>query len=213
MKKALCLYVCFAIAFQLGLTAFAYTYAYEDLYTLEIPDGYTEFSSGEFVAADDSSFSASFEDNSELKYCVDNLSEEKLREAAEYMASEASAAFSSFGKEGKMEVISVEKKKHSSGMDAVVTVVKTTAVTNGAEETYLQKVYEFGGAVNKYTFVFTPTDSADIDSMDSTFDSIRINEVEAPGYLETAFRYVALAVILVLLCLGILKFFKKPKRK
>ncbi len=198
---------------QFSVTSSAFTYNGGDLYTIELPDGYTEYDEGNFKVDDGSAFTIGVEDNTELKYCVSDLNEKKLRESAENMANEAVSAFALVGKEGKMEVVSVKKVKHPNGMDAAVTVFKTSAIINGEEKTHLQKVYEFGGAVNKYTFIFTPDKADDIDALDSAFDSIIINEVEAPGVVDLIIRYSVLGVIVVLLCVGIFKFLRKPKRK
>lgn len=213
MKKILSIVfsVCFAVL--LNVSAFANLYEYKDLYSVDIPENFQQTEDGKFISDDNSTFIVSYEDNAELKYCVADLSEKKLKEAAEFMASEASNAFKAIGEEGKMELVSVEKIKHPNGMYAAVAVYKTSAIMNGEEKSHLQKVYEFGGANNKYTFVYTPYDDGKIDALDETFDSIIINEAELPGVVDKLGYGVVLVVIVILLVIGILRFFRKPTPK
>ncbi len=213
MKKILSIvfFMCFAVL--LNVSAFAYLYEYEGLYTVEIPEKFKQVEDDKFISDDNSTFIISYEDNTELKYCVDDLNEKKLKEAAEFMASEASNAFQIIGEEGKMELVSVKKIKHPNGMSATVTVYKTSAIMNGEEKSHLQKVYEFGGAINKYTFVYTPYDDKNIDALDETFDSIIINETEFPSVLDKMGCATVLIVIVVLLVVGIFKFLRKPSSK
>ncbi len=213
MKKILriAFSVCFAVL--LNVSVFANLYEHKGLYSVDIPDNFQQTEDGKFISDDNSTFLISYEDNTELKYCVSDFSEKKLKETAELMASEASNAFKAIGEEGKMELVSVEKIKHSNGMSAAVTVFKTSAILDGEEKSHLQKVYEFGGAVNKYTFVYTPYDDEKIDDLDETFNSIIINESELPGVVDKIGYAVVLIVIVVLLVVAILKFLRKPTSK
>ncbi len=215
MKKILTVLLCVILTGAFCVTSFAKEYSYNDMYTIDMPESFFQVDSQKFAGEDNSDFSITVEENQDGKYSIENISEKKLREEAQLLAKEASKAFASIGKDGKMEYVFAEKVKHPNGMTAAVMVFKTS-VTEGSEEiSHYQKMYEFSGVKNKYRFVYTPYSSDDVDALDDAFNSIKINESEAKSNFDKLKDYTGLVVIVVLLSIGIFKFIrgKKPAKK
>ena len=213
MKRIISIILSVCFMCLLCVSSFAYEYKEGELFKLELPEEYTQGEEGVFTSSDNSVFSISYEDNTELGYSVKDLSEGKLREMAEYMAEQAGDVFASMGKNAGMELVSLEKIKHQNGMSAVVSVFKTTAVSDDETVVKYQKVYEFGGEKNKYTFTYTTSDENKIDDMDSAFSSIVIYDKDLSDLSDNIISCIVLVGLLVLIVFGIAKFLRKPKKK
>ncbi len=212
MKKTICLFFCVVVLFATAVNVNAVKYKYEDLYAVKLPDDFEEVYEHKYVGDDSSAFYVTIEENPNGEYCIENLSEEKLRENAEAFASKAAEGFAAVELKGKSEVVSVEKIKHPNGMTAVVTVYETSVEKDGETISNLQKAYEFSGAENKYTFTYTGDKPENVDDLDSAFDSIYIFEGEAESYFDKALMIVVFAFLVFLVLLGIFKFIRGRKK-
>lgn len=213
MKKISVLLLTVLAIAQLTLFANAYTFNGSDLYTIDIPDSFTQVSSAQFSAKDGSTLDINISSNTE-EYCIENMSNKKIRENAEKEANAAKEAFKMSDKKGEMEVVSAEKIKHPSGKTAYVTVFRTTIEEDGKPLSHLQKSYTFAGKEKIYSFIYTPANEDDINSLQETFDSIDISESEIKSTLDKVKDAGILAGFFLLILLGIIRFLRTPgKRK
>ncbi len=212
MKKILLIALAVVTLCCLCINSAAVLYEYDGLYSVDLPESFVEMEEHNFIDDNNSNFRADIEDNEELNFCIRNLSDKDIKENADLLASEAKGAFEILGKDGEMKVVSCEKIKHSNGRWAVVTVFKTTVKENNKTASHLQKMYEFDGIKNKYTFIYTADKDEEIDSLDSSFDSIVIYESEAESIADKVIDRLALVGLCILLLIGIIRFIK-GKRK
>lgn len=212
MKKISVLLLAVLVIAQFTLFAGAYTYNGNDLYTIDIPDEFTQVGEAQFIADDNSTFSVSTSPN-EDEFCVENLSDEEIQKTAEEEAHNAKEAFSMIGKEGGMKVVSAKKIKHSSGKTAAVMVYETYMEKENETAKHLQKVYTFSCVDNIYSFVYTPHEDKDIDAFDSSFDSIKINETEIKSTFDKLQDFGLIFAFILLILLGIVRFLRTPEKR
>ncbi len=216
MKKLFSAVMCAVLIFMMCVPAFAFEYDGGGLYKIELPNDFTELEEGKFSGKsntkfENATFSVSYSDNTTEKFSVEESTEDELREIAEFMAQNGTNAFELANKKGSMEVVSCQKKEHPNGKSAAVIVFKTTMEGEAGEVSHLQKLYFFSGSEKTYSFSYTSAKDEDIDALDVSFDSIIITEGEPKTVKDKVIEYVILAVILLLLVLGIIRFFRRKK--
>ncbi len=211
MKRILTALLCLTVAFVLCVNAYAVERKYENMYSIDLPEEYYEIEEHKFIGDDDSTFSVTIDENTDGEYSVENLSRKELEENAKTLAESAKEAFESINEDGGMELVSVEKIKHPNGKTAAVTVYKTYMTDGKKNVSHLQKIYEFAGVNNKYTFIYTAEKDEDIDSLDDAFNSINIFEAEAESTFDKIVNTAALAGLVCLFLLGIFRFIRGRK--
>ncbi len=212
MKKLTLISIVICLFISLSITAFAYSYSVENSYSIEMPDDFSQVGEGRFISKDNSSFGITVREKKDKNYCIENMSDKKLLEQAKKEAESGKDGFASLGKKGGIEVVSCQKVKHPNGKTASVTVYKTFMEKDGKEVSHLQKLYLFSCIENDYTFVYTPYDDKNIDSLDSSFDSIVIEEADAKSTVDKLLEMIPLGIIILLFLLGIFKFIRGRKK-
>ncbi len=211
MKKILSPLICLIAVFALCVNVYAVERKYENMYSVDLPEEYYEVEEHKFVGDDGDTFSVTIEENTDGEYSIENLSQKELEKSAKALAESAKEAFESIGEDGGTELVSVEKSKHPNGKTAAVTVYKTYMTDGKKTVSHLQKMYEFAGVNNKYTFIYTAENDEDIDSLDDAFNSIKIFEAEAESTLDKIVSTAALAGLVCLFLLGIFRFIRGRK--
>ena len=212
MKKLPVFIIGFVLCLQCAVCAGAQVFEAE-LYSVNLPDGFYQAKEGGYISDNGSTFAVTLSDNSEVKLCFADMNEKKIDEYTSMIAEASTDAFASVGMEGEIAIVSSEKVKHQNGKTAIVTVVKTSAVMNGKKVESFQKMYEFTGENNKFTFAYTPGEESSIDDLDEAFNSIEIKEAEIDSMSDKAVSALMYIAILLLIIVGIAKFFIKPKPK
>ncbi len=208
MKKILSMFLILALSCSLCISTGAVFFDGVE-YTMDIPEEYQQVSLDTFEADDGSNFTISYEDNTEIGFCVKDMSKKDVQEYAELIVQEGTGAISILSADCKIELVSAEKIEHSSGKSALVIVLKTTMIKDGKTLIHYQKMYQFAGQKQKYTFIFTPKNEKDIDSLDKTFDSLKIVEPEATGKTGLLEEGLLLGVLVLFIILGIVRFIRK----
>ena len=113
----------------------------------------------------------------------------------------------------KSEFIACEKVKTNDGTTALMSIIKTTLKKGNRAETYYQKVYEFGGVNNKYTFAFSTTDEKRLNDLDDSLNSIVLNEASFRSTGENIAIYLFIALIVLLCVAGIVRFIRTPEKR
>lgn len=214
MKRVLCIFICIFMILQSGITVSAsYIYENEDKnFSVELPDDFEEVEDMKFIGDDDSNFGVAVREYTEddEDYCIDGMTEEELKERFQLLQDVSSVGMAAAQMNGSIELISVSKIEHKSGHNAVVLEFKTTAETDEGTRVRYQKVCEFTCEENIYTFTFTSREGGSTGDLDESFDSIRINEGEKLGLLNTFIKKGIPAVIVFgILILGIIRFSRK----
>ncbi|MBO5461783.1 MAG: hypothetical protein J6A49_00575 [Clostridia bacterium] len=214
MKKTVIIMLTLVFIFQSIPFVSAYTFNENPFYSIDMPEEFEAVGEDKFIADNDSNLSVSIVDNTEEKFCVADLNDSELKEYAETIASEGEEAFKSLDMDAEMTVVSYEKIKHPSGKTAVIIVFKTVATQNNKQRIRFQKLYEFTGVNNKFTFTYTATEKSQINDLDAAFDSIVINEEQIQGVGDKMTTAALFGGVVLLLLIGIIRFIRTPlKRK
>ncbi len=219
MKKALSTVLCLFLIFLFSVCAFAEEFNGADLFTVDIPEEYEQTGAAMcdyyFVNPEGDNFSVSYSEYSEEEtdFIVENMSKKDIEEYNAYLTDGAEKAMAGYCDEFKTEILYCEKEKQENGMTALVTVFKTSATIGEKTQTNYQKMYEFSGITNKYTFTFTTSDEGKKDSFDTVFSTITINEAQARSYKDNILSYAMGAAMIGLILFGIIKFLRPKKRK
>ncbi len=211
MKRVLPFFMCILITLCCYVNAEAVSYVYDGYYSVDVPENFGAVSENNFISEDGASFVASYEENAEKKSYAD-MSKKDVLQYGEALVSKSTEAFAAFGKEGKMELVSAEKVKHSNGYTAIVIVMKTSMTDGDKTVSNLQKMYEFSCTENMYRFIYTPDKDEDIDKLDETFASIEIYEAEIKGVVDKIIDAALLFAIFLLIFAGIFKFIRGKKK-
>lgn len=176
---------------------------------MDIPEGYQQISLDTFEDEDGSTFEISYEDNTEYKFSVKDMTKKDVQEYAALVEQEATGAIAVIGRKGEFELVSAEKVEHPSGKTALVIVFKITVEEDGKSLVVYKKMYQFAGQKQKYTFVFTPKSEKDINKLDKTFDSLKIVEPEQTGKIGILEDVLLISVLIIIILLGIVRFIRK----
>lgn len=216
MKKILNVCLCSALTVILSVSAYAYEFSGDSLFTVEIPENYEQSEKSDngysFSAEDGSTFTVLYTDNTveDEVFCVSDMTKKEIKNYSEMLASSAKEVISEYYDSVGIEIIDADKEKLNKDAEAVVIQIKTTVAKDGKSETYYQKMAELGGINNKYTFTYT-TSADNINSdFDSVFSTIVINEAQVRSTKEQIAVYAAAAAIAALIVVGIVKFIKTP---
>ncbi len=211
MKKILSFFICAVLISCVVVPAKAVEYSYDGLYSIDLPEEYTEIEAHKFTGQDDSAFSVTVDENDEKKSYAD-MSEKEVLEYGKALEEDGTQAFKLLEKDGKMELVSAEKVKHPDGKTAIVTVIRTSVTENGKTASHLQKMYEFSCNENVYRFIYTADKDEDVDNLNDAFNSIKIEEAEIKSTTDKIVDILALCGLLLLLFIGIFKFIRGRKR-
>ena len=216
MKK-LCYLISLVVIFSVtSISASAYNFDGNSLFTVDIPEGFTQTDYTEtsytFSNTNGDSFNISFTAN-EKDFCVKDMNKKDIAAYKEKYYQDVTTAMEAYKLDIKSEVVSCEKLKVADGTTALVSVLKSTISNENRAETYFQKVYEFGGVNNKYTFSFSTPEEKRLDSLDDTFSSIVLNEVSFRSKGETIAIYSLAIVIALLFVAGIIRFLRTPEKR
>ena len=216
MKK-LCYLICLLVILSItGVSAYAYNFNGNSLFNVDIPEGFTQADYTEtsyvFTNSEGDSFNISFSAN-EDEFFVKDMSEKDIAAYKDDYSQDVATAMEAYELDIKSEFISCEKLKVADGTTALVSVIKTTIASDNRSETYYQKVYEFGGVNNSYTFSFSTTDEKRLNSLDNTFSSIVLNEASFRSTGEAIAVYSTAAIIALLFIAGIIRFVRTPEKR
>lgn len=212
MKKFFALFfilVLFVTAVPCGA---AYKFSAER-YSIDLPDDFDFAAEDRFIGDNGDTLTVTIEKNTE-KFCIADLSEEDMKKYAENLAEEGTQGFTSIGMEGKVEVVSYRKIENVNGKTVLETVLKTSAKTEDGEAIHLQKLCEFAGVKNKYTFIYTANEEKDIDAFDESFKTIVIEEEQIESKKDKLVTIGMCAGVVLLILVGVVKFvIRTPYRK
>lgn len=216
MKKLCCLISLLVIFSVTSVSANAYNFNGSSLFNVDIPEDFTQTDYTEtsyvFTNNEGDSFNISFSAN-EDEFCVKDMSEKDIAEYKEEYSQDVVTAMEAFEIDIESDFISCKKLKVADGTTALVSVIKTTIASENRAETYYQKVYEFGGVNNKYTFSYSTTEEKRLDSLDNTFSSIVLNEASFRSTGEAIAVYSIAAIIAILFIAGIIRFVRTPEKR
>ncbi len=212
MRKFLCVLLGLAMAFQLACFCSAESFSYGNIYTIDIPEGFEETDEQTLKNENGAMLVISQQKNTD-GFSVSELSKKDQKEAAEFMSQELSSTLKGFGENVETEVISVDVINHRDDKKTFTFQCKTTSENADVQRVCYHKAYIFSCEENIYSFVYTSSGESDKDLMDEAFETIRINEEEKSIVGDKLTELAALLVMLLLLCVGIGKFFVKPKGK
>lgn len=208
MRKFLIVLLSVVMILQCSIMAGAVVHSDDPRYTVDLPEGFSEVEDNKFIWSDKSNFSVSFEDNTEEKFCVEDMNEKEVKSFVEEMT----GALSGVVADVEIKVVSAEKIKHNNGKNALVIVLEQTYTNNKDKSATYQKLYMFSGEENIVTFAYTAKNKAQLDSFESAFASIVINESEIESNTDKL-TSVALGVALVVVgIVGVAVFVKRRSR-
>lgn len=216
MKKILNICLCMALTAVFSVSAYAYEFSGDSLFSVDIPESYEQTGNSEgnytFSADDGSSFTVLCTDNTaeDEVFCVSDMTKKEIKNYSEMISSSAEEVIAEYCDSVDVEIVSADKEKINGDNDAVVIRIKTTVTKDGKTETYYQKMAEFGGINNKFTFTYTTGDESRKTDFDTVFSSIAINEAQVRSTKEQIAVYAVAAVIASLIVVGIVKFIKTP---
>ena len=216
MKKLCCFITIFIFSATLCLPAFAYNFDGSSLFSIDVPENFveTEYSDSSYLFENNEgdTLNISFSENAD-EFCVKNMREKELNEYKNAFAEDVKAVTEAYEIEINSEFLSCEKVKTNDGTTALMSVIKTTLKKDDRAETYYQKVYEFGGVKNKYTFSYSTTDEKKLNALDDSLNSIVLNEASFRSTGESIAIY-SFVVLIVLLCVaGIVRFIRTPEKR
>ncbi len=219
MKKAASLILAIFIFCSLALTVNAEVFNGDDLFTVDLPEGFeqsaTSTSDFYFTNEKDDTFTISYSDNTQKGgiFSPADMSKKEIEEYTSSLSEEAETVMKDYSDSFELRFLAGEKVKHKNGKTALVCKTKTTITKNKKTAVYYQTMYEFGGKDYKYTFTYTTSDKGEKDSFDSVFESINISEKETETNLDRI-KGLALALGVVLLILiGIVRFIRTPEKR
>ena len=210
MKKIIVLMFAMLFVLQIMPFASAYTYDTNPLYVIEMPEEFKCVKEDCFVSTgeDDKTFSVTMTPNNEEKFCIADMNDKQVQEYAQNIATQGGEAYKSLGMDGSMEVVSAEKIKHPSGKTALVIVFKTVVKTEGKDKVKYQKICEFSGVDNKFTFTYTSKKSQ-IKDMDESFLSIAVNEPQIESRMDKLISAALFGGLILVVLFGIFKFIRR----
>lgn len=212
MKKYLIVLLSLIIVLQSVILADAAVYNKDSRYTIDLPDKFQSAGDNKFSADDKSNFYISFDDNSEEKFCVADMSDKDIREYTAKLVAEGEAAFANLGMDAEMKIVSAEKIKHPNGMYAFFMILETACTDAGKTKTNYQKIYAFSGVENIITFTYTADKKEQLNDADTAFDSIVINEGQAESRFDKIKTAVFYVVIILVILLAVILFVKKRSK-
>ncbi len=210
MKKIFVLVFGLLFILQTMPFANAYTYDTNPLYTIEMPEEFSCVKEDCFVSTgeEDKTFSVAMTPNVEEKFCIADMNDKEVQEYAQTVATQGTKAYKSLGVVGSMDVVSAEKIKHPNGKTALVIVFKTVVKSDGKTKEKYQKICEFSGVDNKFTFTYTSKKNQ-IKDMDESFLSIVVNETQIESKADKLTSAVLFGGVILVVLLGILRFIKR----
>ena len=216
MKKLSYLFTVFILLTTLCAPVSAYNFNGDSLFNIDIPETFTQTdyteSSFSFQNSEGDTFNVSFKANDD-KFCATGMNEKDFNSYKQDYAKDVEEAMKAFELEIVSEFISCENVKTDDGATALVSVIKTTLKKDERAETYYQKVYEFGGVNNRYTFSLSTTDEKRLDSFDDSFSSIVLNEATLRSTGENIAVYAFASLIVILIIAGIVRFIRTPEKR
>lgn len=216
MKKLCCIITVFIFSAILCLPASAYNFDGGSLFSIDVPENFveTEYSDSSYLFEnnDGDTLNISFSENVD-EFCVKNMREKDFNEYKDAFAEDVKTATEAYEIEIKSEFIACEKVKTNDGTTALMSVIKTTLKKGDRAETYYQKVYEFGGVNNKYTFAFSTTDEKRLNDLDESLNSIVLNEASFRSTGEAIMLYSFAALIALIFIAGIIRFLRTPEKR
>lgn len=216
MKKLCYLITIFIVLTILYIPVCAYNFNGDSLFNIEIPENFvqTEYTDTSFAFENSEGdiFNITFEENEE-NFCAKGMSEKDLALYKEEFANDVEKAMEAYELQIKSEFISCEKVKTDDGATALVSVIKTTLKKGERAETYYQKIYEFGGVNNKYTFTLSTTKEKNLNSFDDGFSSIVLNEATLRSTGENIAVYSCAILLSLLFIAGIVRFIRTPEKR
>lgn len=213
MKRSFTIILSLVLLFQSMIGVTAYTFDDNPLYTIEVPEGFYQVGEDKFSSSKGETFSVYLTDNTEEKLCFADLNDTEISEYAEEIATNGATALKELGLNGSVEVVSVEKMKHSNGKTALVMVFKASVNNDGEVSIRYQKMYEFTCVDNKYSFTYNPENENQINSFDDAFNSIVINEEQIQSVGDKITTAALYGGVIILIALGIVRFIKPVKKK
>ncbi len=216
MKKFFCLLLTVICLWLLCIPTMAYSFNGESLFTIDLPDdfartNYTE-TSYTFENKDGDTLSISFIANEE-KFCVKDMSEKDIDAYKKEYLKDVEAAMETFELTIESDFISCKKVKMPDNVYALESIMKSTIANTEKKETFYQKVYEYGGIYNKYTFSFSTTDEKKLDSFDKSFETIIVNEIPFKSTVDNIITYGAIGLIVLFILWGIVRFIRTPEKR
>jgi hypothetical protein len=216
MKKLCYLITVFILLITLYSPVSAYSFNGASLFDIDIPESFTQTdyteSSFKFQNSEGDIFNVSFMANDD-KFCATGMNEKDINSYKQDYAKDVEEAMKAFELEIVSEFISCENVKTDDGATALVSVIKTTLKKDERAETYYQKVYDFGGVNNRYTFSFSTTDEKRLESFDEGFSSIVLNEATLRSTGESIAVYSFVSLIAILIIAGIVRFIRTPEKR
>lgn len=212
MKKFLILFLSAVILFQITIFAGADVYNKDSRYEIDIPDNFTEVGENSFVTEDNSDFYVTFTDNKEEKVCVADMSDKDVKEYVDAILSEGKKVLESQKVDASIKLISAEKIKHNKGIYALVIVLETSFMQDGAEVVSYKKLRVFSGEEHLITFNYSTDEKEKLDNADDVFASIVIHEEQIESKLDKLKSAGIVAVISILMIIGIVWFVKRRSK-
>lgn len=205
MKKFFALFFMICLLITTVPCGASYLFDENPYYSIELPDDYELAGEDKFISGNGDAFSVSYEANVD-KFCVEDLSEKEMKEYAEKIATEGEQALKLLEMDGKMEIVSYKKIENINGKTALEIVLKTSVKRESGETMRLQKIYQFSGKENKYTFTYTAKEDKDINSLDEFLNTIVINEHQIESRKDKFETFGLFAVVVALIFIGVIKF-------
>ncbi len=215
MKKFLILIFSVFIMLSASINAFAYDFN-GSLFFLNMDDGFycsTQSSTSyTFTSQGEETFSINIKKNTD-KFCPADFSKKDLENHKSNVSLYDEEALAELGVTLETDVIYCRKTLLESGSTAIETLMKTTIRDDEREETYYQKIYEFGGVDNIFTFAYTALSEDGADDFDHVFSSIKINEKQLNGLAENLKTYAVAAAMALIIVIGIIRFLRTPEKR
>ncbi len=219
MKKAISIFLTMLIFCSLVLTVNAEEFNGADLFTVEIPDDFeqtgTNVTDFTFTNENGDTFAINYSDNTQEDdiFSPADMGEKEIKEYTDSISEEVKVVMKDFAEDFNVEFLSGERVKHKSGKTALVCQTKTTIIKNKKENVYYQTMCEFGGVDYKYSFTYTTDDENKKDRFNEVFETIDIFEAETESNLDKFTGLIPVAVIVLLLVIGIVKFIRTPEKR
>ncbi len=219
MKKAVSLIFTLFMLFSLAVSVNAEEFNGADLFTVDLPEGFeqtganaTDFT---FNNENGDTFAVSYSDNSQEDevFSPADMSKKEIEEYTKTLSEESEAIMKDYADDFELKFLSGEKLKHKNGKTALVCQTKTTITKSEKTGIYYQTMYEFGGVDYKYTFTYTTDDKDKKDSFNEVFETINVFETETQSNVDKFTGFISLAVIVLLLIIGIIKFIRTPEKR
>lgn len=219
MKKAVSLVLILLMFCSFAISVNAEEFNGADLFTVNLPEGFeqsgTSVSDFTFTNESGDTFTVSYIDNTEKNniFSPEDMSEKEIEKYTKALSEEAKTVMKDYADDFELKFLSGEKIKHQNGKTALACQAKTTIKTVDETKVYYQTMYEFGGVDYKYTFTYTTADKDKKDSFNEVFETINVFETETQSNIDKLIGFIPLAVIVLLLIIGIIKFIRTPEKR